>query len=179
MHTHTLLDIYVTWKCKISECFFFSTSIYIYPPIWLSVRPSVHPSSHQSVRSSVCLSARQFSPSVRQSILTSVCLSVCLSFRTSIYLSIYLSDRPSVRPSVYLIHPSIHHSIYLSIYPCCSHLRHRASGKRFVSLQFLNLEKSVGLLGRGISPSQGRYLSRTTETQNKRKHLCLEWDSNS
>jgi hypothetical protein len=36
--------------------------------------------------------------------------------------------------------------------------------KRFVSLQFLNLRQSVGLLGRGISPWQGRYL---TQTQNK------------
>jgi hypothetical protein len=36
--------------------------------------------------------------------------------------------------------------------------------KRFVSLQFLNLRHSVGLLGRMISPSQGRYL---TQTQNK------------
>jgi hypothetical protein len=31
--------------------------------------------------------------------------------------------------------------------------------KRFVSLQFLNLRQSVGLLGRGMSPSQGRYLT--------------------
>jgi hypothetical protein len=38
-----------------------------------------------------------------------------------------------------------------------------ASVKRFVSLQFLNLKQSVGLLGRGVSPSQGPYL---TETQN-------------
>jgi hypothetical protein len=37
-------------------------------------------------------------------------------------------------------------------------LEHRASVKRFVSLQFLNLGQSVGLLGRGISPSQGRFL---------------------
>jgi hypothetical protein len=45
---------------------------------------------------------------------------------------------------------------------CCSQLEHRACVKRFFSLQFLNLRQSVGLLGRGISPSQGRYL-----TQNK------------
>jgi hypothetical protein len=38
---------------------------------------------------------------------------------------------------------------------------------------------SVGLLGRGISPPQGNYIYRATETQNKRdKHPCLEWDSN-
>jgi hypothetical protein len=37
-------------------------------------------------------------------------------------------------------------------------LEHRASVKRFVSLQFLNLRQSVGLLGREISPTQGHYL---------------------
>jgi hypothetical protein len=52
------------------------------------------------------------------------------------------------------------------VYSCCSHLEHRASVKRFVSLQFLNLRYSVGLLRRVISPSQGRYL---TQTQNKHR----------
>jgi hypothetical protein len=51
----------------------------------------------------------------------------------------------------------------LSIYRCCSHVELRASVKRFVSLQFLNLRQSVGLLGRGNSPTQGRYLHRTNE----------------
>jgi hypothetical protein len=37
-------------------------------------------------------------------------------------------------------------------------VEHRSSMKRFVLLQFLNLRQSVELLGRGISPSQGRYL---------------------
>jgi hypothetical protein len=36
-----------------------------------------------------------------------------------------------------------------SIYSCWSHLEHRASVKRFVSLQFLRLRESVGLLGWG------------------------------
>jgi hypothetical protein len=58
--------------------------------------------------------------------------------------------------------------IYLSIYSCCSHFEHRVSVKHFVSLQFLNLRQLVGLLGRGISPSQGCYLHRITQTQNKR-----------
>jgi hypothetical protein len=47
------------------------------------------------------------------------------------------------------------------VYSRCSHLEHRASVKRFVSLQFLNLKHSVGLLGRVISPSQGLYLTQT------------------
>jgi hypothetical protein len=46
------------------------------------------------------------------------------------------------------------------VYSCCSHLDLRTSVKRFISLQFLNLRHSVGLLGRAISPSQGRYLTR-------------------
>jgi hypothetical protein len=48
----------------------------------------------------------------------------------------------------------------------CSHLEQRASVKPFVSLQFINLRQSVGLLGRVISTSQGRYL---TQTQNKHR----------
>jgi hypothetical protein len=47
---------------------------------------------------------------------------------------------------------------------------HRASVKRLVSLQFLNLRHSVRLLGRVISPSQGRYL---TQTQNKHKQTSM------
>jgi hypothetical protein len=61
------------------------------------------------------------------------------------------------------------------VYSCCSHLEHRTSVKRFVSLQFLNRRHSIGLLGRVISSSQGRYI---TQTQNKHGHPCLEWDSN-
>jgi hypothetical protein len=40
--------------------------------------------------------------------------------------------------------------------------------------------QTVGLLGRGISPSQSRYLHTDQNKQNKRtyKHPCLEWDSN-
>jgi hypothetical protein len=53
---------------------------------------------------------------------------------------------------------------------CCSHLEHMAPVKRFVSLQFLNLRHSVGLLGRVISPSQGRYV---TQTQNKHKQTSM------
>jgi hypothetical protein len=56
------------------------------------------------------------------------------------------------------------------VYSCCSHLEHRASVERFVSLQFLNLRHSVGPLRRVISPSQGRYL---TQTQNKRTQTSM------
>jgi hypothetical protein len=47
-------------------------------------------------------------------------------------------------------------SVGRSVGSCCSRLEHRASVKRFVSLQFLNLRHSIGLLGRVISTSQGR-----------------------
>jgi hypothetical protein len=56
------------------------------------------------------------------------------------------------------------------VYSCCSHFEPKASVKRFVSLQFLNLRHSVGLLGRVISPSQGRYLA---QTQNKHKQTSM------
>jgi hypothetical protein len=49
-------------------------------------------------------------------------------------------------------------------------LEHRASVKRFVPLQFLNLRQSVGLLGRVIRPSQGLYLYIGQHKQNKRTH---------
>jgi hypothetical protein len=58
---------------------------------------------------------------------------------------------------------------------CCSHLEHRASVKRLMSLRFLNLRQSVGLLGRGISPTQGRYPHRATQTQNKRRRTSMPW----
>jgi hypothetical protein len=45
-----------------------------------------------------------------------------------------------------------------------------------ISLQFLNLRQSVGLLGRGISPSQGRYLHTGQHKHriNANRHSCLE-----
>jgi FAD synthase len=61
-------------------------------------------------------------------------------------------------------------ALYWLVYSCCSHLEHRASVKRFVSLQFLNLRHLVALLERVISPSQGRYL---TQTQNKHKQTSM------
>jgi hypothetical protein len=125
----------------------------------------------------------------------SIYLSVCLSVYLSIYLSIYLPvqsttdhcrSRCKGREGLPLIHSlirlsvclSVCLSIYLSIYlsSCCSHLENRVSVKRFVSLQFLNMGQSVGLLGRGISPTQGRYLH--THRIKVGKHQCLEWDSN-
>jgi hypothetical protein len=41
-----------------------------------------------------------------------------------------------------------------------------------VSLSYI---QSVGLLGRGISPSQGRYVHMTTQIQNKRTQTSMPW----
>jgi hypothetical protein len=49
------------------------------------------------------------------------------------------------------------------------------------SYQFSNnFSQSVGLLGRAISPSQGRYLNTGQHKHriNAHRHPCLEWDSN-
>jgi hypothetical protein len=40
---------------------------------------------------------------------------------------------------------------------------------------FLILIQSTGFLGRGIGPSQGRYIHRTTQTQNKRTQISMPW----
>jgi hypothetical protein len=64
-------------------------------------------------------------------------------------------------------------NLFIYLCSCCFHLEHRASVKRFVSFQFPNLRQSVGLLGRGISPSHGRYLHWTTQTQNKRRQTFM------
>jgi hypothetical protein len=65
--------------------------------------------------------------------------------------------------------------VFIYLYSCFSHSEHRASVKRFVSHQFLNRWQSIGLFGRGISPSQGRYLHGTIQTQNKRKQTSMPW----
>jgi hypothetical protein len=97
-----------------------------------------------------------FYPFIYLSIYLSICLSlsVCLSLRLSIYISM---------------------SVCLSIYSCCSHLEHRASMKRFVSLQFLNPRQSIGLLGRAIRPMQDCYLHRISQTQNKDRQSSMSW----
>jgi hypothetical protein len=50
---------------------------------------------------------------------------------------------------------------------------------RFIC-SFLIYTQSVGLLGRGISPSKGRYqhTGKHKNTMNTHRHPCLEWDSN-
>jgi hypothetical protein len=55
---------------------------------------------------------------------------------------------------------------------CCSHLEHRASVKRFVSLQFLN-PRTVGRTPwTGDEPFASPL---PTQTQNKRRHTSMPW----
>jgi hypothetical protein len=48
-------------------------------------------------------------------------------------------------------------------------------------LSFVILHTSVGLLGQGISPSQGLYIhiGQYKHRINAHRHRCSEWDSNS
>jgi hypothetical protein len=68
-------------------------------------------------------------------------------------------------------------SVHLSVHPssCCSHLEQRAFVKCSISRQFHNFRQLVGLLGQGISPSQGHYLHRTTQTENKCRQASMPW----
>jgi hypothetical protein len=65
--------------------------------------------------------------------------------------------------------------VYVYLYSCRSHLEDWTSVKPFISLQFLNLRQPVGLLGWGIGRSQGHYLHRTTQTQNKHRQISVPW----
>jgi hypothetical protein len=78
------------------------------------------------------------------------------------FLILYTHPRRSLPNSLLITH--FRTSFFFFFYSGSSHMKHRASVKRFVSLQFLNLRQSVGLLGRGISPSQGHFL---TQARNK------------
>jgi hypothetical protein len=64
---------------------------------------------------------------------------------------------------IYVFSSPAHLSIHPSICSCCTHLGRRASVKRFVSLQYLNLEQS-------FSPSQG-CLSTQDNTHNNFRNI--------
>jgi hypothetical protein len=79
-----------------------------------------------------------------------------------------------------LIYPSIYLSIYLSVYLfiCLSvclwlYIPSLGPGLFFGSVIFPT--QSVGLLGRGISPSQVRYLHTGQHKQNKRTQTSMPW----
>jgi hypothetical protein len=103
--------------------------------------------------------------SIYPSVYLSLCL-ICLSISLTIYLSIRLSIRLSICLSIDLC-------IYLSIpvAPSCS--IGISETLHFTSISYLR--QSVGLLGWAVNPSQGRYLHRTTQTQNKIRQTCMPW----
>jgi hypothetical protein len=68
-----------------------------------------------------------------------------------------------------------HSFIHIPVVPTWS-IRHLWNAS--FHFNFLIFRQTIGLLGRGINPTQGRYLHRTTQTQNKRNYPCLEWDAN-
>jgi hypothetical protein len=70
---------------------------------------------------------------------------------------------------------SISLSLSLSL-SCCSHLEHRTSVERFVSLQFLKLRQSVGLLGRSDQPI-ARPLLKKDMTNTEYKHTDVHISS--
>jgi hypothetical protein len=89
-------------------------------------------------------------------------------FQNIIFVSIYHCHK-----LLDLIHLSIYLSIYLWLYSPLFDL-----GRFF---QFLNLfAPSVGLLGRGISPSHGGYIHTEQHKHriNAHTHPYLKWDSN-
>jgi hypothetical protein len=76
------------------------------------------------------------------------------------------------RPFPMIIHCHTILSIYLSIYLSTAHV----DLGRFFS--FLIYTQSIGLLGRGISLSQVRYLHTEQQKHNAQTYPCFEWDSN-
>jgi hypothetical protein len=81
----------------------------------------------------------------------------------------------SCETSVNLCRTTWYHIFSLSLFPvaptwCIGHPWNAS-----FHFSFLILRQSVGLLERGISPSQGRYLHRTTQTQNKRRQTSMPW----
>jgi hypothetical protein len=72
----------------------------------------------------------------------------------------------------WLVYPSLSVSLSLLLLPIWS-IGHPWNAS--FPFSFLILRQSVGQLGRGISPSQDRYLNGTTQTQNKRRQTSTPW----
>jgi hypothetical protein len=101
------------------------------------------------------------------------CGSETLVLNATLQNQVAVSERRFRRTACTLLHMEINLSWTLSLFPVAPTLEHRAYVKRFVSLQCLN-PKTIGWAPwTGISPSQGRYLHKTTQTQNKRKQISM------
>jgi hypothetical protein len=103
------------------------------------------------------------------SMMISIYLSTYLSVLLSIYLSVYPPTYLPTYPPTYL---PAYIPTYLWLYNSCG---------PWPLFSFLIYTQLVGLLGRGISPSQGRYLhpGQHRHRINAYKYPCLEWDPNS
>jgi hypothetical protein len=102
-----------------------------------------------------------------------------VSFAT---IALYVAQRVFILVSVYFVTTQsgnfwIHPRITILIFQGLGLLAY--SGSEFIFLKLMNLfGQLVGLLGRGISPTQGLYLHRITKHRKTRTHPCLEWNSN-
>jgi hypothetical protein len=98
--------------------------------------------------------------------------------RKKLHVSVYLSGNIVIfRTSTCMF--VVVTILFLCIYSPIQTLA--ASMKLYVSLQLPDLGKSVGILGRVISSSQGFYLYTNTEKRTHDiniKHPCPEWDWN-
>jgi hypothetical protein len=95
---------------------------------------------------------------------------------TEIFIQIMFKNTVSTSNKPLYLHYKHQPAIAVSLFPVAPTLEHRASVKGLASLQFLN-PKTVGRTAwtEGISPSQGRCLHRTTQTQNKRTQIFVPW----
>jgi hypothetical protein len=86
-----------------------------------------------------------------QSLIQHLQIKQCLEIR-NYFISVFITVNYELTWKIL----SLSLSLSLSI-SCCSHLEHMASMKRFVSLQFLHLGQSLGLLEWGFGLPQDRY----------------------
>jgi hypothetical protein len=98
------------------------------------------------------------------------------------FLIIILRTTWPIQGPIYIVHKFCYLSIYLSIYlsVCLSIYGSTVLVGLGRFFSFLMHTQSVGLLGRGISPSQGRYLHTEQHKHriNAHRYSCLEWNSN-
>jgi hypothetical protein len=98
-------------------------------------------------------------------LLPASCSFPCLDYSSTLKMKATCSSEKSIdfQQTTRRYIPELLLLLLLLFNSCCS-LRSIRHPWNAVSLQFLNLRQSVGLLWRGISPPQGSYLHRTTQT---------------
>jgi hypothetical protein len=106
---------------------------------------------------------------------SSICPMLARSMHNYFNYTFTLRTKPTGISKNFVIHQLPENSATTVTYIRHGCIEHRASVKRFVSLQFLN-RKTVGRTPWTGDQPIARPLP--TQTQNKRRHACLEWDSN-